>query len=137
MEENEEKVGTAQNEEAKTNETVEEKVGEVVGNDGFSEKDKEDNKMMALLSYIGFLALVPYFMEKDSEWVRYHALQGINLLILELIIYAVGFVPLIGWIVSGVCSFISIILSIIGIINVCNGEAKELPIVSNFKFIKQ
>lgn len=113
------------------------KVGEVVGEDGYSEKDKEDNKGMAILSYISFLALIPYLMEKESKWVKFHAVQGMNLFIIGLISWAIGLVPLIGWLVSGAMNIGIVILSIIGIINVCNGEAKELPIVNNFKFIKK
>ena len=30
-----------------------------------------------------------------------------------------------------------IIFVIIGIVNVCNGEAKELPLINKFKFIKK
>lgn len=118
-------------------ENEEVKVGEVVGEDGFSEKDKEDNKAMAILSYISFLALIPYLMEKDSKWVKFNAIQGMNLFIIELISWVIGLIPLIGWLVSGVINIVTLILSIIGIINVCNGEAKELPIVKGFKFIKR
>ena len=118
-------------------ENEEVKEGEVVSENGYSEKDKEENKGMAILSYISFLALIPYLMEKDSKWVRFHAIQGMNLFIIGLISWAIGLVPLIGWLVSGAINIVIVILSIIGIINVCNGEAKELPIVNNFKFIKK
>lgn len=113
------------------------KVGEVVGPDGFSEKDKSDNKLMAALSYIGPLALLPYLFEKDSAWVKYNAIQGMNLFIIEIISWAIGLVPILGWLVAAVINLITIIISIMGIINVCNEEAKELPFVKNFKFIKK
>lgn len=123
------------NENNTTNEEVKE--GEVIGNDGFSEKEKEDGKIMAILSYIGFLSLIPYLAEKDNKWVKYHAIQGVNLLIIEAILYAVKMIPLLGWIVGWLGSIVTLVISIIGIINVCNGEAKELPIVGKIKFIKQ
>ena len=130
MEENKEKTA-----EAYENDEV--KVGEVVGEDGFSEKDKADNKVMAILSYISFLTLIPYLLEKDSKWVRFNAIQGMNLFIIELISWVIGFIPLIGWLISGAINIVMIIISVIGIINVCNEEAKELPIVNKFKFIKK
>ena len=37
----------------------------------FTKKDIEDNKGMAVLSYI--LAPIPYFASKKSKWVKYHA----------------------------------------------------------------
>lgn len=122
-------VNSTNNEEVKT--------GEVVGTDNYSEKEKEDGKLMAILSYIGLLAFIPYFFEKDNCWVKYHAIQGVNLVIIELILYVIGMIPLLGWLVAFFGNIVMLILSIIGIINVCNGEAKELPVVGKFKFIKK
>lgn len=113
------------------------KEGEVIGNDGFSEKEKEDGKLMAILSYVGVLSLVPYLAEKDNKWVRYHAIQGVNLFIIEVILYIIRVIPILGWIVGWLGSIVTLVISIIGIVNVCNSEAKELPIVGKIKFIKQ
>lgn len=113
------------------------KEGEVIGNDGFSAKEKEDGKLMAILSYVGVLSLVPYLAEKDNKWVRYHAIQGVNLFIIEVILYIIRMIPILGWIVGWLGSIVTLVISIIGIVNVCNGEAKELPIVGKIKFIKQ
>lgn len=113
------------------------KEGEVIGNDGFSEKEKEDGKLMVILSYVGVLSLVPYLAEKDNKWVRYHAIQGVNLFIIEVILYIIRVIPILGWIVGWLGSIVTLVISIIGIVNVCNGEAKELPIVGKIKFIKQ
>lgn len=128
MEENN-NVNSTENEEVKT--------GEVVDADGYSEKEKEDGKLMAILSYIGFLAFVPYFVEKNNRWVRHHAIQGVNLVIIELILSVIGLIPLLGWLVGWIGNIAMAVVSIIGIINVCNGEAKELPIVGKIKFVKK
>lgn len=113
------------------------KEGEVIGNDGFSAKEKEDGKLMAILSYVGVLSLVPYLAEKDNKWVRYHAIQGVNLFIIEVILYIIRMIPILGWIVGWLGSIVTLVISIIGIVNACNGETKELPIVGKIKFIKQ
>ena len=113
------------------------KEGEVIGNDGFSEKEKKEGKLMAILSYVGVLSLVPYLAEKDNKWVRYHAIQGVNLFIIEVILYIIRVIPILGWIVGWLGSIVTLVISIIGIVNTCNGEAKELPIVGKIKFIKQ
>ena len=111
--------------------------GEVKEHDGFSEKEKEDGKLMAILSYVGVLSLVPYLAEKDNKWVRYHAIQGVNLFIIEVILYIIRVIPILGWIIGWLGSIVTLVISIIGIVNACNGEAKELPIVGKIKFIKQ
>ena len=112
--------------------------------DKYDKKDIESGKVMAILSYIGILCLIPYFAEKNNPFVVYHAKQGLNLFLLEVIasvaisvlsviLFLLFFVVgLIGFAV-GVCGFA---LSIMGIINVCNGKAKELPIVNKLKLVK-
>ena len=111
----------------------------------FSKKEQEDGKAMGILSYI--IPLIPYFVEKNNKFVKYHATQGMNLLIISLI-YAVAysilsfiflFIPVVGWIVValiGLLGFGILALCIMGIIDVCNGKARELPIVNKCKFIK-
>lgn len=117
---------------------------EVITNKGFSKKEIEDGKLLGLLSYLGILSLIPYFVGKNNKFVMFHAKQGLNLFLLELICSAVLSIvgPLLWlllWLVglvSAVVSLASLVLSVIGIINVFNGQAKELPYVNKFKFIK-
>lgn len=110
----------------------------------FSKKEIEDGKGMALLSYIGFLVLIPYLGEKKNKYVRFHALEGMNLFIYELILgglltFVNIFIPLafLRSLFSTIVSLICLALSIIGIINVCNDQAKELPVINQMKIIKK
>ncbi len=110
-------------------------------------KDAQDNKVMGILAYLGILVLVPIFAAKESPFARYHANQGLILLIasfaLSIVIWIVTFVlamispnlALIGTLLSIVYLVIPI-LAIIGIINAAKGEAKELPIIGKFQIIK-
>ena len=42
----------------------------------FDQKDIEQNKVMALLSYLGILVLVPLLGAKGSKYARFHTSQG-------------------------------------------------------------
>lgn len=116
---------------------------EVITNN-FSKKEIEDGKLMGILSYISILSLIPYLTEKNNRFVMYHAKQGVNLFLLEVICSVVlSIVGPLLWLLLGVIALVSalvslasLVLSIIGIVNVCNGVAKELPYVNKFKFIK-
>lgn len=110
----------------------------------FDKKDIEENKAMAALSYI--LAPVPYFLDNKSKWVRYHAIQGMNLFIIFIILSLI--VSVVNSLILFPFSFLKTLLrtalnvfgmvyAIIGIVNVCNGEAKELPLINKFKLIKK
>lgn len=113
----------------------------------YDKKDIEDNKVMAFLSYLGILFLVPLFAAPNSKFARFHANQGLVLAIAEVafaIVYTIlslilGMIPWVGpilvfiigllWIVFGV-------LAILGIINAVNGKAKELPVIGKFRILK-
>ncbi len=120
----------------------------------FTKEDIEANKVMALLSYFGFLVLVPIFAAKQSPFARYHANQGV-VLFLALIGYGVADAVVSGilkavlaralglWSVYALCnSVLSLlyiaftVLAVIGIINALNGRAKELPIIGKFRILK-
>jgi len=110
----------------------------------FSKKEIEDGKLMGVLSYISILSVIPYFIEKNNKFVVYHAKEGFNLFLLEviclLVINILGpLLSFISWavsIVSAIVGLVVLLLSIMGIVNVCNGELKELPIINKFKLVK-
>lgn len=121
----------------------------------YTKEEKDAGKLMAILSYIGILCLIPYFVEKDNKYVRYHAIQGLNLFIISLIISVaaavvvfVGFfltiIPILGLIlfaiiglVGSLVSMAPLALSIWGLVLVFQDQAKELPICNKVKIIKQ
>lgn len=119
----------------------------------FSMLEMQNNKGMAVLSYVGILALLPYIKEKDNKYVMFHANQGLNLFILYIIFnFVVNFIGgfIIGFIgeifnihfnfglefISLPVSILFLVLQIMGIVNVINCTPKELPIIKNIKIIK-
>ena len=110
----------------------------------FSPEDIQKNKGMAVLSYLGILVLIPLFAAKRSPYARYHCNQGLILSIAELILtVALSFmtrIRYIGWTfypVSGAVGVVGIILMIIGIVNASKGRAKELPLLGDFRILKE
>jgi len=113
----------------------------------FDAKDIDQNKIMGVLSYFGPLCLIPIFAVKESKFARFHANQGLVLLI-ACILYSIAssivnsIILAISWrlyFLTGIISFVSIlfaILAIIGIINAAGGKAKELPIIGKIKLLK-
>lgn len=109
----------------------------------FTKEEIENGKGMAVLSYIGILCLIPYFAEKNNKYVIFHAKEGLNLFLLSVIAGTVSsflvLIPLLGLIlviVPFAVSIMQIVLMVLGIVNVANGQAKELPIINKFKIIK-
>ena len=130
--------------------------------EGYCENDIKDNKIFALLSYIGPLFLVPVLAAPKSKYARFHANQGLVLFLAELIIalplraldWLNGFIfgnfsLFYGWLsfgpalVSGVIGLLglavgmlALVLAVIGVINAFQGKANELPFIGKIKILK-
>ena len=108
--------------------------------------DAANNKAMGILAYIIFL--IPLLAARDSKFARYHTNQGLILAILA-VAYAVVYsvlssllffisVPL-ALAVTGILGIVGwafLVFSIIGIVNVCKGECKPLPLIGKFQILK-
>lgn len=99
-------------------------------------KDIEDNKVYAILAYIGILCLVPILAAKDSKFAQFHANQGLILFICGIAGSIVARIPIFGWIIYPVVSIGIIVLAIMGIVSASKGEMKELPIIGSIKILK-
>lgn len=126
----------------------------------YNTSDIEQNKLMALLAYLGPIVFVPMFVQKESKFAKFHSNQGLTLFIAEavyaviqviltIILRLIFPVRMYGWFyytrgdVYNICIVLLgllwipfVILSVIGIINTLNGKAKELPIIGKFTFLK-
>lgn len=114
--------------------------------DVFDEEDIRQNKTMAGLAYILFF--LPLIVCKDSKFGRFHANQGLLLLILSVVGYiAISIVTTIlatiTWRLFGFISLLYSIyglfilaLAIYGLVNGLNGKAKELPVIGKYRIIR-
>src|SRR5437762_547806 len=76
-------------------------------------KDVEQNKVYAILAYLGILVLVPLLAAKESKFAQYHANQGLVLFIADIICGFVIWIPVVGWAVG----IALLVLWIMGIMN--------------------
>ncbi len=101
---------------------------------------------MAVLSYIGPLVFIPIFAAKNSGYARFHANQGLVLLLLEAawsIIHAIidelcapHFFSALWASVLNIVNLAFIALMIFGIVNAASGCAKRLPVIGSIILIK-
>lgn len=91
------------------------------------------NTLMAALSYIGPLVLVPYLtVAKDDSFVKFHVRQGLVLLVIEVAVWALGMIWWMIWPIYSIINLVTFILSIIGIVHAVKGHEKALPIIGKF-----
>ncbi len=113
----------------------------------YAQTDIEQNRLVSVLSYISILVLVPLLGMKESPFAQYHAKVGLNLfiwhivvqVISKIVIGVVGWIPVIGWIISLAFDIVYLALwaiNIFGIVSAAQGKARELEIIAPFKVIK-
>ena len=103
---------------------------------------------MAVLAYFGILVLIPILAAKESKFARFHANQGLILLItgvaysifVQVVIKIVAFISyalagIVG-IALGLAWLLLLVLAIISIINAVKGEFKQLPLIGQFQILK-
>ena len=88
--------------------------------------DIDESKLLAALSYVGVLVLVPLLVRRDDAFVRWHAKQGLVLLIgMVMALLAVVWVPVIG----NVLFLVLLVVSVIGLVQALLGRRWKIPII--------
>lgn len=93
---------------------------------------KSQKNILAIISYIGVLCLVPILMKEKDEFVKFHAKQGLVLFIGEVIVWVVFSIIPYLWLLGNLFWILWAVLSIIGIVNVLNNRKKEIPLIGGF-----
>lgn len=103
-------------------------------------------KGIAVLAYFGFLSLIAlYVMKPKTEFGIFHAKQGVNLFIINIIVgFATGLIQGVlnqmdlAFIGStlGLVGMAIYILNIMGLVYAVQGKMQELPIIGQIKIIK-
>ena len=105
--------------------------------------DIEQNKVYAILAYIGLLFLVPLLAAPNSKFARYHTNQGIVLFLATVITMAGSFVvmmiPFIGcvaWLFPFIIGGAAVVFMILGVVNAAAGQYKPLPLIGHYELLK-
>jgi uncharacterized membrane protein len=87
---------------------------------------------LALLSYIGPLIIVPFLVDKDDPFVKFHIKQGLLLVIGEVAAWmlAMMFWPLFP--LAQIANIFFLVLAVVGIIRTTRGETKQLPLIGHW-----
>lgn len=89
--------------------------------------------MGAAAYLLGFVTgIIMLLVEKQSKFVRFHAMQSTILFGGVFVInIALGFIPILGWLVGFVLSFVAFILWIVCMWKAFQGEMYKVPYVGD------
>lgn len=109
----------------------------------FEQEDINQNKVMAVLAYIGILVWYPCLQRPIQSMRVIMSIRALLLFIAEICLGVVMgifiWIPVLNIIIGilgGIVSLLFFVFAIIGIVNACQGKAKGLPIFGKFKILR-
>jgi len=94
------------------------------------DKDIEEGKFFAVISYISFLCIVTLVLKKDNKFALYHAKHGLVLFVMQVVSFILSIIPILGWFIRTIVLAVFILASLWGIFKALMGEYYRFPIVS-------
>lgn len=99
--------------------------------DSGKQKEVQEGKFFAVISYVSFLCIISLVLKKDNKFALYHAKQGLVLFVFEVAAFIVSIIPLLGWFLGTFGLVIFSLFSIWGILQALMGNYERLPIISD------
>jgi len=96
-----------------------------------SEKDMQEGKFFAIISYISFFCIVSLIFKRDNKFALFHAKQGLVIFVFQVSCILLSVMPLIGAVLKLFGISISFMVSIWGIWNSFSGKYFRIPFVSD------
>lgn len=89
------------------------------------------HKILATLSYLSILVLIPLIFGRKIEYIRYHARQGVALLGLWIVFTFSFYIPFLPWAIA----ILIILETIVGLVHVFKHRQKRLPLIGKMALI--
>ncbi len=118
--------------------------------------DVQENKVLALVSYLGYFFFIPMIVKPYSRYLRFHGNQGLTLclyliavnIVTAIITGLIGLaafagvgaaiaVAVVNWIIYIIFYGSFVALAAIGIYNAVKGYAKELPLIGRIRLLRE
>lgn len=87
-----------------------------------------------LLCYVfGFITGIIFLViDKESQFVKFHAIQSILFSVMIIVLnFVLDFIPVLGWILSGILNIVFFVLWIIVMVKAYKMEKFKIPIIGN------
>jgi uncharacterized membrane protein len=93
-----------------------------------------EENVAGLLCYIvtWVSGLVFFLIEKDSKFVKFHAMQSIiTFVALIIIALVISVIPFVGWVIASLVYILGLVLWIVLMVKAYQGEKFKLPIAGD------
>ncbi len=98
---------------------------------GGGDQVRDQDKVMLVLAYLSLLSLIPLLTVKDSDYVKWHAKQGLTFSVAAFIFFTVlGFIPFVNLLVC-ILGPASLVVAIMAIMKALSGVRWRIPVVAD------
>ena len=87
------------------------------------------SRLMAALSYMGVMCLVPLIMNRQDEFVYFHARQGLVIWMWSVLAMLALYLPGVGKRLFTLSALLVVAFSLVGLVSVLLKKAWKLPLV--------
>ena len=91
-----------------------------------------EDKNIAIIAYLTFIGLIIAIIMNNNgkaAFSSYHIRQSLGMTVTGLSLGVIGMIPILGWIVSVLGSFVLLYMWVIGLMNAINGKQIPCPIL--------
>jgi len=99
--------------------------------DALKEKEIQEGKFFAVISYISFLCIISLVLKKDNKFAVYHAKQGLVLFVFEVVCFIVSVIPILGWLLGKGGLVLFTLASVWGILQALMGNRSRILLISD------
>lgn len=98
---------------------------------GGTDTVRDQDKIMLVLAYLGILALIPLLTVKDSDYVKWHAKQGLVLGLGSFVVMSI--LVMLGPLAFANCLLApaTLVLIVLGIMKAMGGVRWRIPLVAD------
>lgn len=95
------------------------------------EKDIQEGKFFAIISYISFLCIVALVLKKENKFALFHAKQGLVLFVFEVASFILCVIPILGWLIRIFGTVVFTLVSLWGILQALMGNFGRILLISD------
>lgn len=92
---------------------------------------RDQDKIMIVLSYLGILCLIPLLTVKDSEYVKWHAKQGLAIFIVWIALNLLHIIPFLGTALACAGFAALLVVDIMAMVKGLNGIRWRIPVITD------
>jgi uncharacterized membrane protein len=96
-----------------------------------TEKDIQEGKFFAIISYISFFCIVSLVLKKDNKFALYHAKHGLVLFVFEVAAFILSVIPVLGFLIRVLGLIVFTLVSLWGILQAMMGKSERIPVLSD------